>query len=129
MIEDKQKILIAEIISDGFSIYTVTWCTLFLMELVKPGIVSNYLSLPHASLFIVILGVASLVLRPADYFIIDSRLSDAQIEKVVLATIIILEIIFFFRFLDLSFILTLIFLFVTVGSTIIIYQYFKDQTL
>ena len=48
--------------NDALLISVITWVFLFVMELVKPGIVSNYLSLTRAAAFVLLLGVCSLTL-------------------------------------------------------------------
>lgn len=49
---------------DAFTIYSITWLFLFLLENVKTGVVSNYLSLPHALLPLFFLGVLWMALTP-----------------------------------------------------------------
>lgn len=48
---------------DAFKIFSVTFIVLLLMEIVKNGIVSNYISLPHAAFVLLLLAILSLSLQ------------------------------------------------------------------
>ncbi len=51
---------------DIFSYSFVFWLLLLVMEIIKKGIVSNYLSLPHFALLIGLAALVHLAIRPAD---------------------------------------------------------------
>lgn len=59
---ENRRWLYRRIAQDALTISAATWLILFLMELVKPGIVSNYVSLTRAAAFVLFLAVCSLAL-------------------------------------------------------------------
>ena len=49
---------------DAFSIFTTTYIVLLVLELVKEGLVSRYISLPHLALILLVLGILVLAQQP-----------------------------------------------------------------
>ena len=62
--ESNQFWFIRRVVTDATLIGFCTWFVLFAIELIKPGLVSFYLSLPQALFALVCLAVLSLSLQP-----------------------------------------------------------------
>lgn len=58
------KWIIKRIVKEAFIISFALWCILFVLELVKPGIVSNYLSLANGLFYLFLFGILTLLLEP-----------------------------------------------------------------
>lgn len=85
---------------DLFVITSVTWVIMFLMEKVKPGIVSNYFSLPHAAILIVVFAIVAMVFQDAKLDIHSKGLSKTDVS--VLAVFSVLLIVFEWFLFDIS---------------------------
>jgi len=70
-----QSWFIQRLAKEAFLIYAITWFILFLLEALKSGIVSHYISLPHAAIPLRFLGVLWLSLLP------DSKQSMKEIDQ------------------------------------------------
>ena len=91
------------------------WCILFVLELIKTGLVSNYFSLPHLAFGVFVLGIIALVFDPhRDLNQFDQTKSITRKEQVffVLLSLIMAFIIIFMT--SFSLLLTLLLIFVTV---------------
>lgn len=101
--------------SEVFTISAIGWLILFLLETVKNGLVSNYLSLPHLAFLVVVFGIVMLILKPQGEVVPASKpLSN---EEIVVLSVLSIVIIFLIPFItDFSSALTILLIFVTVLS-------------
>ena len=96
---------------EAFLIFSLTWLLLFLMELVKDGMVSRYVSLPQSALVLLVLAILALSLQPPQ---VDQpkRLEMKDVGFLIIASVV-LALVFPVAF-DFSGGLTALFIFVTV---------------
>ena len=112
--ETAKQWFIRTITRDLFIIYSVTWVLLFLLESVKPGLVSNYLSLPHLAALLVALGVVALVFQPLVPLGASYALSKR--DYLVLIVLSIVAALLIIILVDVGLALTLLLVFVTVAT-------------
>jgi hypothetical protein len=103
-----------QLAKEAFVIFSVAWGSLFLLELLKPGLVSNYLSLTHAALPLFFLGVLWLVLLP------DQEVTHTMVERELpvksLCVISFFIVLVLFLLLQTSLPLTLLIIFATLAG-------------
>ena len=103
---------VQKITRDLFVVFAAMWGVLFVMELTKEGIVSNYLPLPHLAVFLVVLGVIAMIFQPVNIDIKPTKFSRSEILILLILSIIVALLIPLV--LDVSSVLTLVLIFVTV---------------
>ena len=129
MIEKNYLKLASDITFDAFSVYTFTWGVLFIMELVKPRIVSNYISLTHGAILILILGIAFLILRPEDVLIEPEPKELGVKDYVAVSAIILADVFFILRYVETSLYSQLLFIFVTTASILVVFSFIQKREL
>lgn len=112
--EHPRQWLYRRLISELFSIFSFGWGTLFLMEVVKPGLVSNYLSLQHLAVALLFLGIWALSLQQPEIKDTSSTLSKR--ERIILLVLSIILAFVLVIITEVSFPLTLLLILVTVGT-------------
>ena len=98
---------------EAFSIFAVTYVVLLILELLKEGIVSRYISLPHAALLLLVLGILALAQQPQKP---QAATALSKKEYVILSLISIGLIVAIPLILQASASLTILIIFVTVVS-------------
>lgn len=113
--EHPRNWLYKRMIQELFIIFLIGWGILFFMEILKQGIVSNYLSLPHLGLGILFLGIwAFAVQEPAPTVEYNEKLSKKSFILLTVVSIILALIIAIIT--ELTAVLTLLIILVTVLS-------------
>jgi hypothetical protein len=114
--EHPRQWLYRKMISELFSIFTLGWGILFVLELVKPGVVSNYLSLQHLAIGLIFLGIWALALQQPQSGVSMEGASLSKHERVILTIISLILSIVIMLITQVSFPLTLLLILVTVGT-------------
>lgn len=110
--ESAKKWFIEKFTRDLFLISVITWGILFILENIKPGVVSNYLSLPHMAVLLFVFGIVALLFQPA---VMNEKLSPlSKKEIVVLVVLSIALIVLLPLIIEASARLTVLLIFVTV---------------
>lgn len=100
---------------DAFIIFSSTWLFLFVMESLKEGIVSRYLSLPHLAFALIALGVLAAQFQPfRPDQLKEKKLSKKEILVLIVLSVLIAFLIFWL--FALSWPLTIVLIFVTVAA-------------
>lgn len=107
---------------DLFCISTSTWLLLFIMEIIKPGIASNYVSLPHLAVLVFFFAVVALYFQPPR--VSPGRFNLSAIEISILTILSIASAVFLAFTLQATPILTALIIIVTVlalwGGTLVL---------
>lgn len=114
------------VITDLFWIELVLWLVLFSLELIKSGLVSNYLSLPHFAVLLIFHAIWMLAVQPPAVAL-DPRPFTKK-EGVILAIFCVFIGLVITIVTDLSWVLTLCLIFVTL-LTILGGSYLMKQDL
>ena len=98
---------------EAFYVFAATYVVLLILELLKEGIVSRYISLPHAALLLLVLGILALAQQPQ-----KPKVARALTKKeyIILCLISVALIIIIPLILKASVSLTILLIFVTVVS-------------
>lgn len=115
-IQSPQEWFLQKVFEELFLLSLGFWVILFILELLKNGLVSNYLSLPHLALLIFVFGVISLSLKPLNEM--NDKQEEASISKrktgVALLLLVLVVSLVIFLVANVSLPLTLLLIFVTV---------------
>ena len=103
-----------QLAKQAFFIFASAWGLLFLLELLKEGLVSNYFSLTHAALPLMILGVLWLVLLPEKESVVQPEEKQLPIKTLLLISFFIIITLLFL--LKTTFLLTLLIIFATLAG-------------
>lgn len=110
---DIKKWFWQRISKDAFLIALITWVVLFVLELVKPGLVSNYLSLQHAAIALLFLGIFTIAVMDNQK---SAKLQKTPMLYALLAVISFITILFIFSLETNSWFLTLILVFASLAA-------------
>lgn len=97
-----------------FALSFAAWVILLFLELVKAGLVSNYLSLTHTGFIVFLLGFLLLAQQPSVN--LQTSLSVSANNQIILSIVSLIIGVSIFFITDLSPTLTLALIFVTVSS-------------
>ncbi len=103
-----------QLAKEAFRIFSIAWGVLFFLEILKTGIVSNYLSLSHAALPVMLVGILWLVLLPEQEQVIKEKKKTIPLKTLVLISLVLVFLLFFL--LETGFFLTLLIIFATLAG-------------
>lgn len=109
--ESAKKWFIKKFTRDLFLVFAVTWGLMFVMENIKAGIVSNYISLPHLAVLLLVFGIIALSFQPS--LRSGSELRLTKKEMVVLAVLSLGLVVLLLVTIEASATLTVLLIFVT----------------
>lgn len=109
--ESMRAWFLRKFLSDAVVIGTITWVVLFTLELVKPGMVSFYLSLSKVLFVLLCLGLVALSLQPAQMGEVSTKH-----HLPVLSVLSLVSALVIYKTVDAQWWLTLLLILVTVGS-------------
>ena len=109
MLNDPQRHFIRVVSRDLFFIYTISWFIGFMAELIKPGLVSNYVSLEKNSVFILIFAIFASIFAKNHYVSRNVRFNRNHVIILLILSVMMIGFITFF--MNLSWFLTLLLIF------------------
>lgn len=109
--ESRHAWFVRRLLADAAVIGTLTWLALFVMELIKPGIVSFYLPLSQALFLLLAVGLIALSMQPAQ---MSEPYSKQNIT--VLGILSAVSALVIYKTTEVEWWLTLLLILVTVGA-------------
>lgn len=85
--ESAKKWFIKKFTQDLFLVFAITWAVLFVLENIKSGVVSNYLSLPHMAVLLLIFGIMALWFRSPAQAEKPARMSKKEIGVLIVLSV------------------------------------------
>jgi len=89
-IQEQKSWFYKRLSQEAFFIAAITYVVLVFLELLKPGMISNYLSLPHSALILLALGMLSLVLHAPATLKTSGGLSKRDKISLIIASILVI---------------------------------------